>query len=109
MKAASGLPGSWSAVGRDRLPADCVDNSVDQFLVSAFAFILADAVGSFLHVCIYRLPLDLSVNEPRRSFCPACQKPIPWHLNLPLTSWLVLGGRCANCGSKIAFRYFAVE
>jgi leader peptidase (prepilin peptidase)/N-methyltransferase len=86
-----------------------VDNSVYQFLFSIFAFILGAAVGSFLNVCIYRLPRDLSVNEPRRSFCPACQKPIPWHQNLPLISWLVLRGRCANCGSKIAFRYFAVE
>jgi leader peptidase (prepilin peptidase)/N-methyltransferase len=86
-----------------------VDNPVYQFLFSAFAFILGAAVGSFLNVCIYRLPLDLSVNEPRRSFCPACKKPIPWHLNLPLISWLVLRGRCANCGGKIAFRYFAVE
>jgi leader peptidase (prepilin peptidase) / N-methyltransferase len=86
-----------------------VDNSVYQFLFSIFAFILGAAVGSFLNVCIYRLPRDLSVNEPRRSFCPACQKPISWHQNLPLISWVVLRGRCANCGSKIAFRYFAVE
>src|SRR5436309_4026931 len=109
MKAASGLPGSWSAVDRDRSPANYVDNLIYQFLFSTFAFILGAAVGSFLNVCIYRLPLDLSVDEPRRSFCPACKKPIPWHLNLPLISWLVLQGRCANCGSKIAFRYFAVE
>jgi len=86
-----------------------VDNSIYQFLFSIFAFILGAAVGSFLNVCIYRLPRDLSVNQPRRSFCPACKKPIPWHQNLPLISWLVLRGRCANCGSKIAFRYFAVE
>jgi leader peptidase (prepilin peptidase)/N-methyltransferase len=86
-----------------------VDNSVYQFLFSIFAFILGAAVGSFLNVCIYRLPRDLSVNEPRRSFCPACQKPISWHQNLPLISWVVLRGRCASCGSKIAFRYFAVE
>ena len=86
-----------------------MDNPIYQFLFSTFAFILGAAVGSFLNVCIYRLPLDLSVDEPRRSFCPACKKPIPWHLNLPLISWLVLQGRCANCGSKIAFRYFAVE
>jgi leader peptidase (prepilin peptidase)/N-methyltransferase len=81
----------------------------DQFLFSAFAFVFGAVVGSFLNVCIYRLPLDLSVNEPRRSFCPACKKPIPWHQNLPLISWFMLRGRCANCGSKIAFRYFGVE
>ncbi|PYJ40416.1 MAG: prepilin peptidase [Verrucomicrobia bacterium] len=87
------------------MPANRVHNSVYQFLFSAFAFIVGAAVGSFLNVCIYRLPLDLSVNEPRRSFCPACKKPIPWHQNLPLISWILLGGRCANCGAKIAFRY----
>jgi len=86
-----------------------VDHPAYEFVFSAFAFILGAAVGSFLNVCIYRLPLDLSVNEPPRSFCPACKKPIPWHQNLPLISWLVLRGRCANCGSRIAFRYFAVE
>ncbi len=86
-----------------------MDHPAYEFVFSAFAFILGAAVGSFLNVCIYRLPLDLSVNEPPRSFCPACKKPIPWHQNLPLISWLVLRGRCANCGSRIAFRYFAVE
>ena len=70
---------------------------------------LGAAVGSFLNVCIYRWPVDLSINRPRRSFCPQCKQPIPWHQNLPLVSWLALGGRCANCGAKIAFRYFAVE
>lgn len=73
------------------------------------AFVLGATVGSLLNVCIYRLPLDLSVNEPRRSFCPACKKQLPWIQNVPLLSWLVLRGRCANCGSRIAFRYFAVE
>jgi len=76
---------------------------------SVIAFVLGAVVGSFLNVCIYRLPLDLSVNEPKRSFCPVCKKPIPWRQNLPLLSWLFLRGRCANCGSRIAFRYFAVE
>src|SRR5213592_3928820 len=74
-----------------------------------FAFALGAAVGSFLNVCIYRWPVDLSINRPRRSFCPSCKQPIPWHQNLPLISWLALRGRCANCGAKIAFRYFAVE
>jgi len=86
-----------------------VDHSAYEFIFCAFAFILGAAVGSFLNVCIYRLPVDLSINKPRRSFCPACKKRIPWHQNLPLISWIVLRGRCANCGSKIAFRYFAVE
>jgi leader peptidase (prepilin peptidase)/N-methyltransferase len=79
------------------------------FFFATFAFVLGAVVGSFLNVCIYRMPLDLSVNEPRRSFCPACKKQLAWYQNIPLLSWLFLRGRCANCGSGIAFRYFAVE
>ena len=78
-------------------------------LFRVFAFVLGASIGSFLNVCIYRLPLDLSVNEPRRSFCPSCQKTLPWTQNIPLLSWLWLRGKCAHCGSRIAFRYFAVE
>lgn len=80
-----------------------------EWLFRGFAFVLGATVGSFLNVCIYRLPLDLSVNEPRRSFCPSCKKPIPWQQNIPLVSWLWLHGKCASCGARIAFRYFAVE
>ena len=79
------------------------------YFFATFAFVLGAVVGSFLNVCIYRMPLDLSVNEPRRSFCPACKKQLKWYQNIPLLSWLFLRGRCANCGSRIAFRYFAVE
>jgi leader peptidase (prepilin peptidase) / N-methyltransferase len=86
-----------------------VQHSTQNLLFSAFAFVLGAAVGSFLNVCIYRWPADLSINRPRRSFCPQCKQLIPWHHNLPLISWLALRGRCGNCGAKIAFRYFAVE
>src|SRR6476659_9560195 len=80
-----------------------------QFFFSVVAFTVGAVVGSFLNVCIYRLPLDLSVNEPRRSFCPSCKKQLTWYQNIPLLSWLFLRGKCANCGARIAFRYFAVE
>jgi len=86
-----------------------VHNPIYEVLFGAFAFVLGAVVGSFLNVCIYRWPVDLSINRPRRSFCPNCKQPIPWQHNLPLISWLVLRGRCANCGAKISFRYFAVE
>lgn len=78
-------------------------------IFASFAFILGASIGSFLNVCIYRMPLDMSVNEPKRSFCPSCKYQIPLHHNIPLVTWLVLRGKCANCGSKISFRYFGVE
>jgi len=73
------------------------------------AFMIGACIGSFLNVVIYRVPLGLSVNEPKRSFCPKCKSPIPMRRNLPLFSWLALRGRCADCKAPIAFRYFAVE
>lgn len=78
-------------------------------LFQVFAFVFGAVVGSFLNVVIYRLPAGLSVNEPKRSFCPHCKSQIPWHQNIPLFSWLLLRGKCAKCSAPIAFRYFAVE
>lgn len=78
-------------------------------LFDVFAFVIGAMIGSFLNVVIYRLPLGRSVNEPRRSFCPLCEKPIPFYHNIPLISWLLLRGRCAECRGRIPFRYFFVE
>jgi leader peptidase (prepilin peptidase)/N-methyltransferase len=80
---------------------------VDPFFASAI-FFLGLAFGSFLNVCIYRLPLGLSVVKPR-SACPGCARPIAMYDNLPLLSWLILRGRCRQCKTKISPRYLFVE
>lgn len=66
-------------------------------------------IGSFLNVVIYRLPRGLSVNEPSRSFCPDCKHEIPWFLNIPIFSWVMLRGRSACCNKRISARYCIVE
>ena len=80
---------------------------MDPVLASAI-FVLGLAFGSFLNVCIYRLPRDLSVVRPR-SACPGCQKLISSYDNIPVLSWLLLRGRCRNCKIKISPRYLLVE
>ena len=86
-----------------RTPRD----SVDPFYASAI-FLLGLAFGSFLNVCVYRLPLDLSVVTPR-SACPGCKKPIAFYDNVPVVSWLLLRGRCRHCQTRISARYLFVE
>lgn len=75
---------------------------------TAVSFITGSIVGSFLNVCIHRLPRDESLWRPA-SHCPHCGERIPWRHNLPLVSWLWLRGRCAQCRGPIAWRYPAVE
>jgi len=75
---------------------------------SLVVFVFGCIVGSFLNVCIYRMPLDLSVVTPP-SHCPHCKYAIPFYLNIPLVTWLLLRGRCKNCGVPISPRYFIVE
>ncbi|HWP38478.1 MAG TPA: prepilin peptidase [Gemmatimonadales bacterium] len=77
--------------------------------LSIVAALLFGAVaGSFLNVCIVRLPLDQSVVRPR-SRCPRCERPIAWHDNIPLLSWLMLRGRCRHCAQPISLQYPLIE
>jgi leader peptidase (prepilin peptidase)/N-methyltransferase len=79
-----------------RLYLDCV----------VFAF--GAVIGSFLNVCIHRMPLDQSIVSPP-SHCPHCNAGIRWLDNIPLVSYIALRGKCRNCGAKISPRYFLVE
>jgi leader peptidase (prepilin peptidase)/N-methyltransferase len=78
------------------------------FAAASIAFFPALAVGSFLNVVAARLPLGRSIVHPP-SACMVCEQEIAWYDNVPVLSWLVLRGRCRNCGTSISWRYPAVE
>jgi leader peptidase (prepilin peptidase)/N-methyltransferase len=80
---------------------------VDTVLAPAI-FVWGLMLGSFLNVCIYRLPRGLSVVSPR-SACPSCHRMIPFYENVPVLSWLLLRGRCRACQTPISVRYLIVE
>jgi leader peptidase (prepilin peptidase)/N-methyltransferase len=77
-------------------------------IFEAIAFLLGLLFGSFLNVCISRLPQHESIVHPR-SRCPQCKAPIRWYDNIPLVSWLLLRGRCRDCKQAIPWRYPLVE
>ena len=77
-------------------------------LAAIVAAALGAVVGSFLNVCIHRLPRGASIVRPRSS-CPACSDPIRWYDNIPILSWLWLQGRCRTCRGPIPIRYPLVE
>jgi leader peptidase (prepilin peptidase)/N-methyltransferase len=77
-------------------------------LLECALFVTGLAFGSFLNVCISRIPNDESVVTPR-SHCPACGTPIRWLDNIPLLNWILLRGRCRHCQTRISLRYPAVE
>jgi leader peptidase (prepilin peptidase)/N-methyltransferase len=79
-----------------------------EFIVYIFVFVIGAAIGSFLNVVIHRVPNEESIVFPS-SACPKCGKPIAGYDNIPIVSWLLLGGKCRNCKEPISIRYPAVE
>ena len=77
-------------------------------VLAGIAALFGLLIGSFLNVCIHRMPRDISVVKPR-SFCPQCEEPIAWFDNVPLLSYFALGGRCRKCKAAIPWRYPLVE
>lgn len=85
-----------------QLPADL------WLVLTVFGAGFGACIGSFLNVCIYRIPLDQSIIKPR-SHCMTCGKLIPWYHNLPVISYFLLRGKCANCKAPFSFRYAGIE
>jgi len=79
-----------------------------ELIYESALFVLGLVFGSFLNVCISRIPNDQSIVAPG-SHCPACGACIRWHDNIPLLSWLFLAGRCRDCRTRISLRYPVVE
>ncbi|MGD0169491.1 MAG: prepilin peptidase [Smithella sp.] len=77
-------------------------------LLNCFAFVFGAAIGSFLNVCIFRLPAKTSIIKPD-SRCPHCLHPLRFYDNIPLISFIFLRGKCRDCGGIISWRYPLVE
>jgi len=77
-------------------------------IIGVMIFIFGIMIGSFLNVVIYRIPKNESIVFPA-SKCQSCQTPLKWYHNIPIFSWLFLGGKCAFCKESIAKQYPIVE
>lgn len=80
----------------------------EALFIFGFVFVIGASIGSFLNVCISRWPAELSMMRPP-SRCPQCERQIKWHENIPLLSWLMLGGKCRGCSLPISLQYPLVE
>ena len=88
---------------------DLTDLQVMTAFFAVVSFVFGATVGSFLTVCIYRLPRNESITNPRRSRCPKCGNMIAWYDNIPIVSWIVLGARCRQCKEPISWQYPLTE
>lgn len=79
-----------------------------EVIYEVFAFVFGLVWGSFMNVIIYRVPEGMSLLKPR-SICPVCKNKIAWYDNVPVISYIILGGKCRHCGAKISLRYPVVE
>ena len=81
-----------------------MDQKAIMIAFDAFSFGLGATIASFLNVVIWRVPRGESIVSPP-SHCPKCSSPIRWWQNVPIVSWILLRGRCANCKEPISMRY----
>jgi leader peptidase (prepilin peptidase) / N-methyltransferase len=82
--------------------------NMSPMLINWYIFFIGMCIGSFLNVCIYRLPAGKSIVRPA-SACPACGTTIRWYDNIPLISYVILRGRCRGCKVSISIRYPIIE
>ncbi len=83
-------------------------SSLSGVIIQLWVFALGTVIGSFLNVCIYRIPKKVSLLWPRSS-CVSCNAAIAWYDNIPVVSYLILRSRCRHCGHKISMRYPIIE
>lgn len=86
-------------------------NFFDPYYISMHVpglFLIGCLLGSFFNVCIYRMPLGISIAHPP-SHCYRCGRPVRWFDNIPLLSYWILQGRCRDCGAPFSMRYFCIE